>query len=313
MRAFTLDSFDSEPALRDDLPTPKPGDGEVLVRVHGSSANPFDNAAVSGLLRPHMEYVFPVTLGRDFAGTVEALGAGVDRFAAGDEVYGFLSGAQLHDGTLAEYVAVAAGQLVAHKPRTIGFDGAGVTPLAGTTAMIAVEAIDVAEGDRVLILGATGGVGSFATQLVADRGGHVIAPALSDDERYLRELGAAELIERNGDVVAAVRERYPDGLDSLIDVVSFDPQTFAATAATLKRGGRAVSPTNSADPDADGIVATNIAAYERPSALAEVAELIDQGTLRVPIQRTYALEQAPDALRDLQSSHTQGKLAITVP
>lgn len=311
MRAFTLDSFDREPGLRDDLPTPEPGDGQVLVRVRGSSANPFDKHAASGFLRQHMEYVFPVTLGRDFAGTVEALGAGVDGVAVGDEVYGFLAGMQLHDGAWADYVAVT-GQLVAHKPRTIGFDAAGAAPLAATTAMIAVEAIDVAAGDRVLIVGATGGVGSFATQLVAERGGHVIAPALSDDERYLRELGAAEIIERNGDVVAAVRERYPDGVDSLIDVVSFDPETFAATAATLRRGGRAVSPTNSADTDAEGIVATNIAAYERPQALAEVAELIDDGKLRVPIQRTYALEQAADALRDLGTSHTQGKLAITV-
>jgi NADPH:quinone reductase len=312
MRAFTLDSFDSEPALRDDLPTPEPGGGEVLVRVRGGSVNPFDNYAASGFLRQHMEYVFPVTLGRDFAGTVEALGTGVDRFAVGDEVFGFVAGAQLHDGTLADYVAVA-GQLVAHKPRTIGFDVAGAAPLAATTALIAVEAIDVAAGDHVLIVGATGGVGSFATQLVAERGGHVIAPALSEDERYLRELGAGEIVERNGDLVAAVRERHPDGVDSLIDLVSSDPETFAATAATLKRGGRAVSPKNSADPDADGIVATNIAAYERPQALAEVAELIDDGRLRVPIKRTYALEQVADALRDLQSSHTQGKLAITVP
>jgi NADPH:quinone reductase len=312
MRAFTLDSFDSGPGLRDDLPTPYPGEGEVLVRVRGSSANPFDNAAVSGLLRRHMDYVFPVTLGRDFAGTVEALGAGVDRFQVGDEAYGFIFGPQLHDGTWGDYVAIAVGQPVAHKPRTVGFDTAGAAPLAATTALLAVEAIDVAEGDRVLILGATGGVGSFATQLVVERGGHVIAPALSEDERYLRDLGAAEIVERNGDVVAAVHERYPDGVDSLIDLVSFDPKTFAATAATLRRGGRAVSPTSSADPDADGIVATNIAAYERPQALTEVAELIDEGTLRVPIQRTYALEQAADALRDLASSHTQGKLAITV-
>jgi NADPH2:quinone reductase len=312
MRAFTLDSFDSEPGLRGDLPTPEPGDGEVLVRVRGGSANPFDNYAASGFLRPHMEYVFPVTLGRDFAGTVEARGAGVDRFEVGDDVYGFVTGAQLHDGTWAEYVA-AAGRLVAHKPRTIGFDAAGAAPLAATTALIAVEAIDVAESDRVLIVGATGGVGSFATQLVAERGGHVVAPALREDERFLRELGAAEIIERNGDIGAAVRERYPDGVDSLIDLVSLDPQAFAATAATLKRGGRAVSPTNSADPDADGIAASNIAAYERPQALAEVAELIDEGKLRVPIQRTYALEQAAEALRDLGSSHTQGKLAITVP
>lgn len=312
MRAFTLDSFDGEPGLRDDLPRPEPGDGELLVRVHGSSANPFDNAAVSGLLRRHMDYVFPVTLGRDFAGTVEALGAGVDRFQVGDEVYGFLFGPQLHDGTWGDYVAVAVGQPVAYKPHTVGFDTAGAAPLAATTALLAAEAIDVAEGDRVLILGATGGVGSFATQLVAERGGHVIAPALSEDERYLRDLGTAEIVERNGDVVAAVRGQCPDGVDSLIDLVSFDPETFAATATTLKRGGRAVSPTNSADPEADGIVATNIAAYERPQALAEVAKLIDEGKLRVPIQRTYALEQAADALRDLGASHTQGKLAITV-
>ena len=228
MRAFTLDSFEATPGLRDDLPVPELGEGDVLVRIHASSVNPVDAYTAMGALKGMMEYEFPVILGRDLAGVIERVGAGVTRYAVGDEVFGWVAKTVLHDGTYADYIALPADQFTATKPASIDFVAAAAVPLAACTASIALDALNLAQGDRVLVVGATGGVGSFFVQLAADRGAHVIATALAQDEAYLRDLGAAETVQRGDDVAAAVRQRHGDGVDALFDLVSREPADFAA-------------------------------------------------------------------------------------
>ena len=238
MRAFTLDSFDDAAGLRDDVPTPHPGDTDLLIRVQSSSVNPVDAAIAGGMLRERFEHEFPVLLGRDYAGVVEEVGSGVTRYGVGDEVYGFVPHANptVHAGSWAELIVLPEDNHVAASPAGEELREAGAAPLAGITALACVDALDLSEGDTVLVVGATGGVGHFAVQLLTHAGAIVIAPALPDDEVFLRGVGVSELVERGGDVAAEVLSRHPDGLDGLIDVVSYSPNEFNANAAVLKEG-----------------------------------------------------------------------------
>ncbi|MEA2271004.1 MAG: NADPH:quinone reductase [Solirubrobacteraceae bacterium] len=311
MKAFTLDALGTPPAARADLAAPTPAPGEVLVRVHASSANPVDNAIAAGMLSGMVEHEFPVVLGRDYAGVVEQVGADVTRYAVGDEVYGFVLHANptVRDGGWAELIVVPEETSIARTPTGVDLATAGAAPLAAITAMTAVDALELSEGDTVLIVGATGGVGSFAVQLAAHAGATVIAPALAEDETYLRDLGVGELLARDADVAAAVREGRPDGIDALLDVVSYTPDAFDAHAAALRDGGRAASP-NSAAGDAAG--RTDVMAVPSRENLERLAGLLDAGTLKVPVQATYDLDRAGEALQALGTTHTQGKLAIRV-
>jgi NADPH:quinone reductase-like Zn-dependent oxidoreductase len=314
MHAITLEAFEGGPTLR-ELPVPEPGPNEVLVRVHASSVNGMDAAVASGMLKGMMEYEFPVTLGRDFAGVVERVGSGVSRYSPGDEVFGFISKPTLHDGTWAEYVLVPEDMFLARKPAALGFAEAGALPLAGAAALAAVESVNPSEGDRVLVVGACGGVGGYAVQLAAGRGAHVIGTTTAEDEQRLREFGAAETIDfRQQDVSGVVRERYPDGVDALVDVVKHG-DGFAANAELVRSGGRAASTLGAADVEAlakRGVAATNVVALPDPSVLARLAEIADAGELTVTIQDEYRLEAAEDALRAFADAGTRGKIALAV-
>lgn len=306
MRAFTLDSFGAPPSLRDDLPDPQIGDDEVLVRVHAASVNPVDVFIAAGGLQGMAEHEFPVVLGRDFAGVVERLGSGANRYRIADEVFGFVLHANpaVHDGSWAELIAVSEDMQIAPKPRNVDFAQAGVAPLAATSALAAFDALALAEGQTVLVVGAAGGVGSFFVQLAAGAGANVIAPALSEDEGYLRGLGVAQVVDRNADVGVTVREAHTDGVDAILDVVSQAPD-----ASLLEEGGRLASTIGAAG---DGPGRFNVMAEPTPANLQRLAELLDAGTLRVPIQRSYRLEDAGAALQALPTTHTQGKLGLTI-
>ena len=172
MKAVTITAFDTPPALLEDLPAPTPAPNEVLVRVHGSSVNPVDNGIAAGMLRQMgVEYEFPAILGRDYAGVVEQVGAEVTRYAVGDEVFGFLLHANptVHDGSWAELIAVPQDMFIGGAPQGVDLATAGAAPLAGIAAIMAIDALDLSEGDTVLIVGASGGVGSLAVQLAARR------------------------------------------------------------------------------------------------------------------------------------------------
>lgn len=305
MRAFTLDSFGAAPALRDDVPEPHVGDSELLVRVHASSVNPVDAFIAAGALKEMAEHEFPVTLGRDFAGVVEQVGSGVRRYRTGDEVFGFVLHANptVHEGCWAELISVPEDNQVAAKPRSVEFADAAAAPLAAIAAISAFDVLEVAEGTTVLVVGAPGGVGSFFVQLAAAAGANVIAPALPEDHDYLRGLGVTELVDRNSDVSAAVREAHPDGVDAILDLALPTPD-----ASLLKDVGRLASPLGAAG---EGPGRFNIMAEPTPANLQRLAELLDAGALRVPIQRSYQLEQAGEALQVL-AAHHQGKLGLKI-
>jgi NADPH:quinone reductase-like Zn-dependent oxidoreductase len=310
MRAITLDSADTAPALREDLAGPTPGDNEVLVRVHASSANPVDNSIAAGLLaQMGVQYEYPVILGRDYAGVVEHTGAAVSGYRPGDQVYGFVLHANpaVKDGAWAELITVSEELSIAPAPDGIDLAVAGVAPLAGITAIAAVDALTLSDSDMVLIMGATGGVGSLAVQLAARAGARVLAPALPEDEEFLRGLGVTDVLQRDGDIPALARELVPDGVDALLDLVNYAPGTYDAA---LKPDARVASPTGAAG---DGPGRSNVMATPTAENLQCLGALLADGTLRIPVQQTYELVQAPEALAALAGQHTQGKLAIRIP
>jgi NADPH2:quinone reductase len=309
MKAITLNEAGRPPAARDDLPTPTPGPRDVLIRVQASSANPVDNSIAAGTLAGMgVEHEYPVILDRDYAGVVEEVGDQVIDYAAGDEVFGFLLHANptVRDGSWAELITVSDDASIARRPAGIDVVTAGAAPLAAITAVSAIDALDLSEGDTVLIVGATGGVGSLAVQLAARAGATIVAPALQEDEQYLRDLGVTEVVPREGDVAAAVRERFPDGVDALLDLVNYTPGSYDAA---LKDGARIASPTGAAG---EGPGRTMVVAQPTTGNLGRVAQLLDSGALEVPVQDTYPLDRATEALQALGASHTRGKRVIRV-
>jgi NADPH:quinone reductase len=310
MRAITLESFESDPTLQ-EIPTPQIAPNEVLVRVRASSVNPVDNAIAAGMMRGMVEHEFPVVLGRDYAGVVEQAGSDVTRYAEGEEVYGFLPAANpnVHDGTWAELIAIPEDNFVARKPAGVELAAAGAAPLAAITAMSALDALGVSEGDTILVVGANGGVGSFAVQMAANAGATVIAPALPEDEEYLRELGVGEILPREADVAALVHERYPEGIEALLDLVSYAPEGFDTHAEVLHDDGRSASSLSAAG---EGSERHNVMAMPTQEHLQRLARELEARTLKVNIQQTYEFDQAGEALRALSTEHTQGKRVIRV-
>lgn len=306
MKAIVTSDFGA-PATLTDLPDPEPGEGEVLVRVKASSINGFDLSVAKGVLQGMMEHRFPVVLGKDFAGTVEATGPGVDHLAVGDSVFGVIMKPELGDGGFGELVT-APTMFAAKAPDGLDTATAGALGLAGTAAHDAVQAVNAQAGSTVVVAGATGGVGIIATQLLKARGAHVIATASTDDEiAFVTDHGADETVDYQGDVVAALRDKHPDGVDGVVHFAG----DGAALAGLIVPGGSLASTLGlSADQlDRDDLTVTTIMANPATDTLDRLAAAVVDGTVRVPIARTYDLAQVPDALTDFADG-TLGKLAV---
>jgi NADPH:quinone reductase-like Zn-dependent oxidoreductase len=255
-----------------------------------------------------VEYEYPVILGRDYAGVVEQTGAAVSAYRAGDHVFGFVLHANptVRAGAWTELLTVTPELSIAPLPDGIDLAIAGAAPLAGITALTAIDALDLSEGDALLLVGATGGVGRLAVQLAARAGARILAPALPEDEPFLRELGVTDVLARDGDIPTLVRDLAPDGVDALLDLVNYAPGSYDAA---LKPDARVASPTGAAG---EGPGRSNVMAAPTPENLKRLGALVADGSLRIPIQATYELADAPEALAALAGSHTQGKVAIRV-
>ena len=314
MRAYAFDEFGAPGSIH-QLPIPEPGPGEILVAVHAAGVNTMDPLYFSGAFRDYMEHRFPLVPGIDYAGVVERIGPGVDGFAAGDEVYGIVARPFVGAGTFAEFV-VAGVDGAAPKPGSLTFTEAAIVPHVGLTALAAVEAADPQPGQTIVVVGATGGVGSFVTQMASARGASVVALTTASGAGQARAYGAAETIDYQADDAAAtVRERYPAGIDTIISMYG-DVDVVAALAGTLRSGGLVVSPAMRADAAKaalDPLRVTFTSANRLPaSRLPELTALIDGGQLRVPPLTAYPLESAGDGIKSMAAGHVRGKLVITV-
>jgi NADPH2:quinone reductase len=308
MHALALTDFGAAPELV-DLPLPDPAAGEVRVRVHAASVNGFDVAVANGYLKDLMEHRFPVVLGKDFAGTVDAVGPDVTDYQVGDRVFGVVTKPYLGDGSFAEFVTVPTTIGIAVLPDQIDFVEGASLGLAGAAALAAVDAADLQPGQAVLVAGATGGVGNQVVQLAARAGAHVVATAGSDDERALvADLGAATTVDYAVDVTAAVRQAHPDGADAVIHLAG-DPATLLPA---VRPGGRFVS-TIVGSPDqlpTEDATVIWIYAHPDPATLRRIAGERAAGATRVQVQESYPLDQADAALKAFTSG-TLGKLVIT--
>src|SRR5688500_15782955 len=217
MRAFALEELGA-PGSIVEVPVPEPAEGQVRIRVAAAGLNPFDNAVIQGYLKDQMEHRFPLIPGMDAAGTVDALGEGVVELAIGDEVFGSVGKRHLGEGTAAGSATMATAT-IARRPASIADTDAAAIPVAGVTALTMIETASVSDGDVVVAIGATGGVGSYFVQLAAKRGARVLAISSAPNTDYARTLGAAEAVDYEaGDVVEAVRSLAPEGIDVIAEM-----------------------------------------------------------------------------------------------
>lgn len=313
MRAFALADFDQVPCLT-EMPVPEPGPSEVRVRVRTSSVNPVDIASGAGVFKNMYEYRFPAILGRDVAGTIDAVGPLVTRFRIGDEVLGMVKRSYIGDGTFAEYVVVPEDRFIIHRPLEIPIAEAGALGLAGVTALQCLDALACKEGDTVFVNGATGGVGAFVIQAAVNQGLVVVASARPGaEEEHVRALGATETVDWSlGDAPAAVRAMRPRGVDGVVDLVSRDPEAFRVVAMAAASTGTAVTTLGAARPKSDGGAAMlNVHSEGDPALLHRLVDLVSSGALRVPLVDQISFDRIADAL-ELLAAAPAGKIGLLV-
>jgi NADPH:quinone reductase-like Zn-dependent oxidoreductase len=308
MKALALMARDAAPAVL-DLDVPQPGSGEVLIAVGAASINGIDTAIANGLVWDHMPHSFPVVLGRDFAGTVAALGPGVSGVAMGDRVAAVSTALELGAGPLAEFFVASADSLVPVPPDVSDAQAAAVG-LAAVTALDAVSELRISSGECVLVVGATGGVGGFAVQLAAAAGARVIATARPGAAtEFVGQLGAAEVVDYTADLTAAMHAAAPDGPDAVLHAAG-DPTPLGALMA---HGGRFVSVVGAGADQIgrDDVAVSTLLATYAPGKLAGLLADVAGGKLTVPIAGTHPLADATDALAAFGSGKL-GKIVVTM-
>ncbi|MGH4026966.1 MAG: NADP-dependent oxidoreductase [Pseudonocardiaceae bacterium] len=293
-----------------DAPDPVAGPREVLIEVRAAALNPLDAALVTGAMRELMPVEHPFVVGMDAAGTVAAVGEGVTDFAVGDDVIAYT---HFHPGTIAEYTLAAPGPYLAHRPEGLDVVHGAAMPAVSLSAECVVEAASIQPGQTVLIIGATGGVGSFAVQLATQAGATVIATAAPDDIEYALGLGAAEVIDYTGDdPVRHVLQQQPGGVDVVVDLINRGP-ALATTATAVRVGGRLVSTLMGPDELDRDVTPVYVRMTAPEGRLQRLAEDVAAGRLIVEVATTYALAEAPKALADFAAGkHSRGKVVITV-
>jgi NADPH:quinone reductase-like Zn-dependent oxidoreductase len=316
MKAVAVSKFRDTPQVM-ELPKPAVRPGMVLVRVAAAGMNPFDWKMVDGIMEGHMPHQFPLIMGVEGAGTVAAVGEGVTRFKEGDKIYGQFIHSPIGEGAYAEYAIVPENNEVDLAPASIALTAAAAVPNAGMTAPQLLEKMALQKGQTVLIVGATGGVGSFATQLAALQGLQVIATAGNEaSAARMQQLGAAATVNyKTAPVAQQVKQLYPHGIDGLIDLMS-DKETFAANTALLKPGGVTMTTAFVADEaalQAQGLRGGNFETKGDVPSLNKLTKLIDDGRLQVPVGKNITLEEVPAAVAQSRAGHATGKTVIIMP
>lgn len=322
MQAVTARCYGAPDVLRfEEMAKPQPVDDEILIRVHAASLNPLDWHLMrgspyfmrlsGGIGRPH-----DVGIGADFAGTIEAVGAKVTRYKPGDAVFG------AGGGTLADYVVKREHESLAIKPANITFEQAGSVNVAGITALQALrDHGGLQPGQRVLINGASGGVGTFAVQIAKALGAHVTGVCSTKNIELVRSLGADEVVDYTTTDFVAGGQRY----DVIVDNVA--NRSLAELRRVLQPQGRLVivgaGPGNWIGPMALPIKALVVAPFvdqrmglmlARPSHkdMQTLADLMASGKLTPVIDRTYPLNEVADAMRYLETGRARGKIVVTI-
>lgn len=285
-----------------DVERPAPGPGQVLVNVKAASINPGEASIRQGLFAERWPATFPSGQGSDLAGVVAAVGEGVQGFAVGGEVIGFTN----KRASQAEFVVVEVSDLI-HRPRNVSWEAAGSLFVAGTTAYAAIRAVSLKRGDTLAVSGAAGGVGSLVVQLAVRVGAKVIGLASPAHHQWLSDHRVIPVAYSEG-VEERLRAATDDHLDAFIDTFGADYVELALKLGV--RPERIDTISNFEAVAKYGVKAEGNAQGASAAVLADLAQLIDQGELEIPIARVYPLADVREAYRELEQRHTHGKIVL---
>lgn len=303
MRAVRFDHYGDVDVLEvQDVPDPAPGEGEVVVRVKAAGINPGEASIREGALHERFPAAFPSGQGSDLAGVVVHVGAGVSKWQPADEVIGFTN----NRASQAELVVVEAENLTA-RPPGVPWEQAGALFVAGATAWAAVRAVKARSGDLVAISGAAGGVGSLAVQLARIAGATVIGLASENHNAWLLDNGAIPVSYGDG-MEDRIRAAADHDIDAFID-------TFGSgyVEVAIELGVKPERIDTIIDREAaarHGTKTDGSAVGASAEVLAELAQLIAEGKLEIPIAKTYPLDEVREAYRELAKRHTLGKIVL---
>ncbi len=307
MKAVMINEYGDETVLNyTDVERPKPQSDEVLIKVHASAVNPVDWKIRDGL-GEMFGLRLPVILGCELAGTVEQVGTEVKGFRTGDEVFGYVS--LQRNGGYAEYT-IAKESEIALKPKNLDFENAAAIPVGALTSWQALfELARLQSGQRILIHGAVGGVGSMAVQLAKARGAIVTGTASGKNEEFVRSLGAVEFV----DYAKSKFEDVVKGVDVVFDTVGDD--TLERSFQVLKKGGflvTTVAPPSKEKAGEFGVKAAMVNVQPSAEQLKEVGQLIEEGKLKTHVDIVLPLAQIKRAHELSKAGHTRGKIILRV-
>lgn len=310
MKAAQIASYGGQDAIKtvDDAAKPKAAKNQVLVEVYAASANPFDWKVREGYMKDFIPLELPAVPGGDVAGVVAEIGEGVTGFKVGQSVYGMANAAG-GQGSFAEFTPVSAKQLVA-KPKSLDFVAAAALPLAGVSAYQAlVDHMNLQSGQKILIHGGAGGIGSLAIQIAKQLGAYVATTTAGAETNFVKNLGADEVIDYKTQDFSTLLKSY----DAVFDTVG--GETNAKSYSVLKEGGTLVSMVQPADEelaDQHDINYVQQSSKATPERLTKVADLANAGHLKVNVDKTFSLDQAAEALEYLKTGHPKGKVVIQI-
>lgn len=311
MKALQINQYGAKDVLQLTLNAPKPvvGKGQVLVEVYAASLNPIDWKVRTGYLKEMVPLTMPVTLGGDAAGVVTGVGESVSGLTVGDRVYGHPSRLAGGTGSFAEFV-VAPMSTLALAPQHANLMVAAALPLVGASALEAIEQhIKLQRGQKLLIHGGAGGIGSMAIQVAKSIGAYVATTASADDQAFVRELGVDEVIDYKKEAFEAKLTNF----DAVFDTVGGD--TTKQSFKVLKKGGTLVSMLGEPDPTlAQQYEVTAIGQLTQVTTerLKRLAQLVDRGTITIRIDRVYPLEKASEAFQLIEDGRSRGKVILEI-
>jgi alcohol dehydrogenase len=292
-----------------EAPTPVPTAGQVLIEVYGAGVNPFDTSVRAGKVAAAMPLTFPATQGGDFAGIVTQVGEGVTTVTVGDEVYGQASLFKGGSGSFAEFATTPTEQ-IAKKPTTLSFTEAAGMPLVGVSAIQALmEHMNLQPGQKILIHGGAGGIGSHAIQIAKHIGAFVATTVATEEMDFARQLGADQII----DYKTQKFEDVVHDFDAAYDTVA--GETYTRSFTILKKGGVIVSMLE--QPNAELMAQYGVTSIAQqttitPEKLTKLAELIDQGVVKPQIDKVFPLDQVAAAFTYRETGHPRGKVILEI-
>jgi alcohol dehydrogenase len=313
MKSAQIGRYGGSEVIEINQSTPAPSNpsaGKVLVIVKAAGVNPADWKIREGYFHQMVPLQFPSTLGMDFSGVIEKLGEGISDIKQGDEVYGQAGVLTRGSGAFAEK-ALANAESIAHKPNTLSHEEAAGLPLVGVSAWQAlVENIGLSEGQKILIHGGAGGIGSIAIQLAKYLGAYIATTVSTNDKEFAKELGANEAIDYK---TQTFEDLLPHDYDAVFDTVG--GETYSRSFKVLKKGGIIVSmleQPNQELMDRFGVKAVYQFTQVNRERLTRLAQWVDQNNIRINVDRTFPLHEAGKALDYQRDVHPRGKIVLAM-